>query len=60
MIYVHTPMFIAVLFAIAKIQKKPKNPSVDDWIKICGVCVCIYTYIYTCDVCVCVYIYIYI
>ena len=28
-----TPMFIAVLFAIAKIWKQPKCPSVDEWIK---------------------------
>ena len=40
-------MFIAVLFAIAKIQKKPKKPSIDDWIKnMWGVCVCVYVYIY--------------
>ena len=26
-------MFIAVLFTIAKIIKKPKCPSVDEWIK---------------------------
>ena len=38
-------MFIAVLFAIAKIQKKPKNPSVDDWIKNMW-CVRMYIYIY--------------
>ena len=28
-----TPMFIAVLFTIAKIWKQPKCPSVDEWIK---------------------------
>ena len=28
-----TPMFIAVLFAIAKCWKQPKCPSVDEWIK---------------------------
>ena len=41
-------MFIAVLFAIAKIQKKPKKPSIDDWIKNMwgGVCVCMYIYIW--------------
>ena len=45
-------MFIAVLFAIATIQKKPKKPSVDDWIKnMWCVCVCVH---------VCMYIYIYI
>ena len=27
-----TPMFITVLFTIAKIWKQPKCPSVDDWI----------------------------
>ena len=27
------PMFIAVLFTVAKIWKHPKCPSVDDWIK---------------------------
>ena len=30
---VSTPMFIAALFTIAKIQKQPKCPSVDEWIK---------------------------
>ena len=28
-----TPIFIAVLFIIAKIWKQPKGPSVDEWIK---------------------------
>ena len=28
-----TPMFIAVLFTIAKILKQPKCPSGDDWIE---------------------------
>ena len=28
-----TPMFIAALFTIAKIQKHPKCPSTDKWIK---------------------------
>ena len=28
-----TPVFIAVLFTIAKIWKQPKCPSVDEWIK---------------------------
>ena len=28
-----TPMFIAVLFTIAKCWKQPKCPSVDEWIK---------------------------
>ena len=30
---ISTPMFIAVLFAIAKIWKQPKCPSVGKWIK---------------------------
>ena len=30
---VSTPMFIAALFAIVKIWKQPKCPSVDEWIK---------------------------
>ena len=29
----HSPMFIAVLFTIAKTWKQPKCPSVDEWIK---------------------------
>ena len=28
-----TPIFIAALFAIAKLWKQPKCPSVDEWIK---------------------------
>ena len=28
-----TPMFIAALFTIAKMWKKPKSPWTDDWIK---------------------------
>ena len=28
-----TPIFIAVLFTIAKIWKQPKCPSLDEWIK---------------------------
>ena len=28
-----TPMFIAVLFANAKIWKRPKWPSTDEWVK---------------------------
>ena len=27
-----SPTFIAVLFTIAKIRKKPKCPSIDEWI----------------------------
>ena len=30
---ISTPMFIAVLFTMAKIWKQPKCPSVDEWIK---------------------------
>ena len=29
----YTPMFMAALFTIAKIQKQPKCPSRDEWIK---------------------------
>ena len=28
-----TPVFIAALFAVAKMQKQPKCPSLDEWIK---------------------------
>ena len=28
-----TPMFISVLFTIAKIWKHPKCPSIEEWIK---------------------------
>ena len=46
----HTSMFIATLFTVAKIWKQPKCPSVDGWIKkMWGVC------IYMC-VCVCVFV----
>ena len=27
------PMFIAALFTVAKIWKKPKCPSTDEWVK---------------------------
>ena len=30
---ISTPMFIAALLTITKIQKQPKCPSVDEWIK---------------------------
>ena len=30
---ISNPMFIAVLFTIAKIWKQPKCPSVDEWVK---------------------------
>ena len=33
---IYTPIFIAALFAIAKIWKQPKCPSVDEWMKGCG------------------------
>ena len=47
------PVFIAALFTIAKTQKQPKYPVIDEWIKkIWGVhmlymCVCIYICRYT-------------
>ena len=31
-----TPMFIAVLFTITRTWKKPRCPSIDEWIKNCG------------------------
>ena len=31
--YTCTPMFIAVLFTIAKTWKQPKYPSTNEWIK---------------------------
>ena len=31
-----TPMFIAVLFTIARTWKKPRCPLTDEWIKNCG------------------------
>ena len=30
---IHTPMFIAALFTIAKIWEQPRHPSTDKWIK---------------------------
>ena len=30
---ISTPMFIAAVFTIAKIWKRPKCPSIDEWIK---------------------------
>ena len=33
-----TPIFIAMLFTIAKIRKQPKCPLTDEWIKRCGTC----------------------
>ena len=41
-----TPMFIAVLSALAKIWKQPNCPSMGKWIKKMW-CVCIYIYIHT-------------
>ena len=35
-----TPMFIAALFTIAT-RKQPKCPSGDEWMKKCGVWVCV-------------------
>jgi hypothetical protein len=32
-----TPMFIAVLFTIAKLWKQPRCPTTDEWIKKCGI-----------------------
>ena len=29
----YTPMFIAMVFTVAKKQKQPKCPSADEWIK---------------------------
>ena len=46
-------MFTEALFSIARIQKQPKSPSTDEWIKkIQYLCVCIisslpYVYMYT-------------
>jgi hypothetical protein len=28
-----TPMFLAALFTRAKLQKQPKSPTTDEWIK---------------------------
>ena len=39
-----TPMFLAAIFKIAKIQKQPKCPSTDEWIKKMHVCIHVYTY----------------
>ena len=39
---IHSPMFTAVLFTIAKILRQPKCPSIDGWIfKKCNVCLCV-------------------
>ena len=34
---ISTPLFIVALFTIAKIQKLPRCPSVDEWIKLWGI-----------------------
>jgi hypothetical protein len=39
-----TPMFITVLFTIAKLWKQPKCPTTDEWIKKMYVYVCIYAH----------------
>ena len=33
--HICTPMFIVALFTIARIWKKPKYPSTEEWIKMC-------------------------
>ena len=60
-----TPMVTAAVFTIVKIEKQPKCPSVDEWIKtvsyiyICVcVCMCMCVYIYMC-VCVGIHTHIY-
>ena len=41
-----TPMFIAILFTIARTRKQPRCPSTDEWIKLWYICVCgVYIYI---------------
>ena len=37
-----TPKFIAALFTTAKIWKQSKCPSINEWIKKNGMCVCVY------------------
>ena len=41
-----TPMFIAALSTIAKVWKEPKCPSMDEWIKMWYIYICIYIYTY--------------
>ena len=37
-----TPMFIAAVFTMARLQEEPKCPSIDGWIKkMWGMCVCV-------------------
>ena len=42
-----TPVFIAALFTIVKAWKKPKCPSIDEWIKEDVTYTCIYIFMYT-------------
>ena len=37
-----TPTFTEALFAIARIWKQPKCPSIDEWIKMSYICIYIY------------------
>ena len=41
-------MFVTVLFTVAKIGEKPKCPSIsiDEWIKMWYICMCVYVYIH--------------
>jgi hypothetical protein len=32
-----TPMFITALFTIVKLWKQPRHPTIDEWIKNCGI-----------------------
>ena len=41
------PMFIAELFSMAKTWKQPKYPSIDEWIRRCGVHVHTHTHTHT-------------
>ena len=38
-------MFIAALFIIAKIEKQPNCPSIDEWLK--KIYLCVYTHTHT-------------
>ena len=40
-------LFTAALFTIAKMWKQRKCPPTDEWIKMWGVCVCIYIHTHT-------------
>ena len=54
-------MYIEGLFTIVKKWKQSKCLSIDEWLKMWYICVCIYEqlsthmYIYTC-ICICVYV----